>query len=277
MAGQFKFLHKGVPRYLSACGGGWLLVIGLFVDQVGVLSRIALLLPGVILALSGFFLGEYRSRSKSRERQDAYRKAVAASESFEVQIQSLDLSDALDSSAQRIVGGNSWRLNVYLLEGVRWKRVARRATDPYFEVGGRLSIERNESMLIRLLDKGLRDAVPAVEVTGEFPDATLSQQDWIRAQEEWNTPAEVARLLRLKSRRYAACAVRLDGSKGDVVALTIEVLEPQGLDEIIFRRAVTRDVLTLLAKLITAESAVRAARDIVVEVEPWHRSAAVGD
>lgn len=245
---------------VTLAGGAYLLLAGFFVDQVGVISRIIVLLPGVLLSLSGFSWSRYAIKKREDQRQERIGSITESLDALEERFEEFDMEDLVDSFAHRVVPRGSWRLNLYELDGKHWRRVARRSANPIYESGGRQVLSIAESMLKRVLERGLRDDSPVIDITGEFPDPETDLQSWVDAQVEWQLPASTAQTVRFRARRYGLACARLEGARGRVVALVLEVLDPADLDAARFERLVSRDMLTLLGKIFEAQAVVSASK-----------------
>lgn len=257
----------GRPKWISAAGGAWLAIMSFLADQLALTPRLLLCVPGAALAVYGFAAASRAEAAQNKRKALEQRDRRLHIGAFEQEVVELDFTDTLDSLIQRLVRGGSWRLGLYELGDEGWVRRVRRATDPRYEVGGRPVLPIEGSVMVRALNGGLRSKDPVIEVTGAFTDASLDPEAWVDEQGEWNVAPEDARAMRYRCRKLGMAGIRLEGSGGRVFAVVLEVSDPDSIDRASFEGVFTRDVLTLLSKMCSAQLVIREARSIVQELD----------
>lgn len=246
--------HKWLsPQALAAVANVAFIGLGTFADVLRPALRVGIVIPALLIAGLAFMWAQRRQQGAEAQREELFQLKEQQLESFRAATDALDVEDAIDSLAQRVVPEGAWRLSLYEFDGASaWRRLARRASDPYFESGGRETIDRESSILKMVSGFALRGSQPVVQLTGEFPDRERDPEGWLAAQESWQLPRHVAEQVRFPARRLAVSSTRLDGVRGALVAVVIEVTDPQTLEELGVREHVSRDVLTMLVKLCNA-------------------------
>lgn len=121
----------------------------------------------------------------------------------------------------------------------------------------------DKSYLRRLMSRDLTASVPQVDLSGQLPAEDVA---WTAIQQEMGySPAEVA-LLRMQSRRYGVCAMRLEGREAPTIGAVVEVSSSPGvLEEIQLRRVFSKPTMVLLGALMTAREVVDSAHAAVSE------------
>ncbi len=147
-----------------------------------------------------------------------------------------DLDSALPRQAMASLAdvlfrkGAIWRLTIYAVEddgagGWNMRHITRRSAHQAYEAPGRQTMPLECTVLRNLWNVSL----PHGEPTNEAPDPTEAHDDWHAWQLRFLKNNATVRALRMKSRRYAWCAVRESSGQERTITLVAETLEPDGI------------------------------------------------
>jgi hypothetical protein len=255
-AGQLEVRFRVWPVIAKASPiGAWLLAAaGLFASELGK-WRFVLLALAVALAFVGFIGARAIGISDQENRRQAN---ALRSELDRIRMRAPHLSPevVLRAAARPIfVGTGGWRMSVYVLESENanewWlRRIARVASSPRWENGGRVRISAERSYFRDLDRVDVTDPrAPYFGESGVLPGRDAEPEEWHALQLQVLRDDNVAECLRMPSRKYAWCATREEDGERRVVALMAETIDPSGVATEHMRSSLIPAFLALVVKM----------------------------
>ncbi|MBM7331663.1 hypothetical protein JS562_53745, partial [Agrobacterium sp. S2] len=154
--------------------------------------------------------------------------------------------------AQKIfLSGEGWRITLYELSDGRWFKLARAASHHAYEVSGRESFADDESFMIRFRSRNRAPGSVVIESPIKMPNRQLEPDRWLSTQAEDGRLAYAASAaLTMPTRVYIFSAFRSMAAPHATLALSLESLGEDGVDEIVVQREIRAGVYESLAQLL---------------------------
>lgn len=243
-----------VLRSLGNFAGFGVGVVGLFANEVDILTRFVLAGVALLFAVAGACASKRieRSAASNQVDKDAVEKELAK---LQGAFSHIGANGVMRALARPLFDGNSgWRLSVYVLvesENEWWlQRKCRVSSSPRWENSGRQRFAQRHSFLrdMEQADLSSQDKVYASQ-SGEFPDPEKTLGEWMRLQQKILGDRDTVRALAMRPRKYAWCAVREEDGDRRVVALIAESTEPNGIAFGVIQSETMAPLLTMLARM----------------------------
>jgi len=205
---------------------------------------IALVL-GTALAIVIDWLGQ-RKRSRAVGESAEKLQEIASG------VQGDPIGEVLRLLAQRIfVGNDGWRVTLYELTDGQWNKIARAASHHAYEVSGRGSFPDEQSFMIRFRSRNLSPGTVVIESPIKMPDRQVEPQKWLTIQaEDGRLDYASSAALTMPTRVYVFSAFRSSSVPHPTLALSLESLGEDGLDEIVVQREIRSGLYESLAELM---------------------------
>lgn len=218
---KWRGLVSALP-YLAVCASGVWTFASAFPELLEVRTRLGIALVVIAIIFAGGVV-HWLQRGE-RKKTAANLQKIADLDSALPRQAMASLADVL------FVPQAVWRLSIYVVgedaaHGWSMRHVARRSAQQAYESPGRVTIPLERSILRNLWNVSL----PHGEATNEAPDPVAASNDWHAWQLNVLRDPDAVRALRMKSRRYAWCAIREPSGDERTVTLVAETLEPDGI------------------------------------------------
>lgn len=237
-------LRDWIPRAVLAVVALFSFFAGVSTGAVRVVFVAALVL-GTASAIVIDWLAQ-RKRSKAIGESEQKLREIASS------VEGNSIGEVLRLLADRIfVGNHGWRVTLYELTGGRWNKIARAASHHVYEVSGRASFADEESFMIRFRSRNLSPGVVVVEAPIKLPDRQAEPEKWLMIQaEDGQLDYASSAALAMPTRVYVFSAFRSSSLPHSTLAISLESLGEDGLDEIVVMREIGAGVYESLAELM---------------------------